>query len=60
MHQRHANFIAFVYSITYIVEKNCSRRETTLEDDLEVDLDDFFDEKVMNGNMNISSTHWSH
>jgi hypothetical protein len=39
---------------------NCSRRATTLEDDLEAFLDDFFNEKVMNGNMKMSSTPWSH
>jgi len=63
MHQRHAHFLAFVYSAIYIVATNCSRsatncsrRATTLEDDLEAGLDEFFDEKVMNGNINISST----
>jgi hypothetical protein len=32
---------------------NCSRRATTLEDDLEAFLDEFFNEKFMNGKMNM-------
>jgi hypothetical protein len=39
---------------------NCSRRATTLEDDLEAFLDEFFSEKIMNLNMNMSSTLWSY
>ena len=67
IHQRHAHFLAFVYSAIYIVATNCSRsatncsrRATTLEDDLEAFLEEFFDEKVMNGKMNMYSTPWCH
>jgi hypothetical protein len=39
---------------------NCSRRATTLEDDLEAFLDEFINEKVMNGKLEMSSTPWIH
>jgi hypothetical protein len=37
------------------METNCSIRVATLEDDLEAFLDEFFSEKVMNGNIGVLS-----